>query len=257
MNTNMKIATRLILGFGLVQLLLIATTIMGITRMASMQSNMHKITGVNNVQTKLITAMRLTVYERAIALRSLALVREESLMQPQADRVNEQAAKYRELEAELLRTIDSKDSNADKIKAMMGNIKRFEQQAVPLMDNALERGMSYASQESAHILMNDLLPVQKKWMDELDALIDFQDKQNEQDTVEAESAYHRALWLMLGMGVLAAVVGMVAAFKITHRLIGQLGGEPDYAAPPAIRICQLVPRCRQARCKRPLPQWRS
>ncbi len=116
---NMKIATRLGLGFGLVLVFLIAITLMGIYRMASMQTNMHKITRVNNVQAKLITAMRLTVYERAIALRNLALVREEDLMQPQADRVAEQAAKYVELETELLKMTDNGETESVQVKAMM------------------------------------------------------------------------------------------------------------------------------------------
>jgi methyl-accepting chemotaxis protein len=227
---NLKIAHRLFLGFAIVLVLLIASTGLGINRMSSIQESMHKITRVNNVKTKLITSMRLTVYERGIALRNLALVKEEDLMKPQADRVAEQARIYADLEAELIAMFNDGDVDSEKGRAMLTSIKQYEQEALPLMQKALDLGLNYASQEATMVLMNDLLPVQRKWMGALDALISFQDKTNDQDTLAAENAYSNARIMMLVMGAFAVLIGVMAAWRITNRLTDQLGGEPDYAA---------------------------
>ena len=226
----MKIGTRLGLGFTLVLLLLIASTMLGINRMAMIQDHLHKITRINNQETKLITAMRMTVYERGLAMRNLALMNEEELMKQQVVLIKAQARQYSETEAELLKMFTSEEGGNPEGKALLDKIKSHETASLPLITKAIEFGMDYKPFEASKVMMEELLPVQNKWMDALDALIGMEEKLNEQDTVDTENAYFSARMMMLGMGLAAVLWGVITAFQLTRRLTKQLGGEPDYAA---------------------------
>ncbi len=98
---NLKIGTRLGAGFAIVLLLLATIAALGISRMALMEGRMEEITKVNDVEAKLADTMLVTVFDRAIALRNLALMTEESEMAPEAARVREQATKYADAEEKL------------------------------------------------------------------------------------------------------------------------------------------------------------
>jgi methyl-accepting chemotaxis protein len=79
-------------------------------------------------------------------------------------------------------------------------------------------------------MVKEIRPVQKKWMEALDALGQLEDKQNTQSQVDAEAAFANARNFMLVLLALAVVMGVAAAVVITRGLLKQLGGEPGYTA---------------------------
>ncbi|MDB5729466.1 MAG: methyl-accepting chemotaxis protein, partial [Noviherbaspirillum sp.] len=79
---KMKVGTRLGLAFALVLILLTAITALGIFRMSQIQDRLERITHVNNVQISYANEMRLTVYDRAVALRNLLLISDPAKWAP-------------------------------------------------------------------------------------------------------------------------------------------------------------------------------
>ena len=79
---KMKVGKRLGLGFALVLILLMAVTILGITRMAQIQGRLEKIVNVSNVETRLVSDMRAIVYDRMVSLRNLTLLTDPDDMAP-------------------------------------------------------------------------------------------------------------------------------------------------------------------------------
>lgn len=235
---GMKTGTRLGLGFAVVLVLLIAIAALGINRMAQMQENLHKITRTSNVKVKFITSMRMTVFERGIALRNLALIKEDTLFQPQVDRINEQTKSYREIEENLIKLVASSEGETKDETSLLSKIKENEKIALPLVDKAVDLSVNYKSQEATRVLFDELLPVQNAWMESLDAFVDLAGKKTEEDTTDAESSVSVARTLMLVMGVIAVLIGIASAFKITRYLLNQLGGEPEYAVFIATQISE-------------------
>ena len=90
---NLNIGARLGIAFALVLAMLTVVTILGLSRMAHIQDNLHDISN-NNVQTELAASMRYTVADRMIALRNIALLDEEAERRPELERIKTQAARY-------------------------------------------------------------------------------------------------------------------------------------------------------------------
>lgn len=234
--SNMKVATRLGFGFTLVSVFLVVMTALGLARMAQIQDRLRDIAEVNNVQSKLASNMYLTITERALALRNLILLTQESEEEIEIKRISDQAKKYAETQEKLEKLYASLPDTTAKEKALLAEIKEQAVVAEPFIAKALNLIRDQKKEDAYKLLRFEFRPVQKKWWDMLRELMSIKEKQNEQAALEAEKAYSNARNLMLAFGALALLVSVAAALLITRGLLKQLGGEPNEAVDIAGKI---------------------
>ncbi|HYD79518.1 MAG TPA: methyl-accepting chemotaxis protein [Paucimonas sp.] len=234
--SNKTVGTRLTLGFSLVLVLLIAMAVLGITRMAQIQERLEKVVNVKNVETRLVIDMRAIVKDRTVSLRNLSLLTDADDMKPEIDRIKEQTAKYAEFEQKISTMFDGEPTTTAEEKTILATIKEQNAAAVPLIEKAIGLWLENKPEDATKILIKEIRPVQKKWMEALDELVALEDKLNERAAVEARQAFGSARTFMISLGLLAVIAGTVAGFAIARSILRQLGGEPVYAAKIAGQI---------------------
>jgi methyl-accepting chemotaxis protein len=101
---------------------------------------------------------------------------------------------------------------------------------MPAIAKASELYLAAKPEDATRVMVKEIRPVQKKWMEALDQLGQLEDKQNAQSQVDAEDAFKNARNFMLALLALAVAMGVAAAWVITRGLLKQLGGEPSYTA---------------------------
>src|ERR1700751_5021731 len=99
--SNMKVSTRLGLGFSLVLVFLVAVTVVGISRMAQIQDRLDHVVGVNNVVSRLVIDMRTNVSDRVTSLRILTLLTDPGDMESDMNRIKDLATKYDDAQKKL------------------------------------------------------------------------------------------------------------------------------------------------------------
>lgn len=224
----MKVGTRLGLGFALVLFFLVAVTVVGILRMAQIQDRLDHVVSVNNVVTRLVIDMRNNVGDRISSLKILTLMTDPADMEPEMNRIKEQAEKYAEAQKKLSNKFATDASPQE--RALLAQIKEQEALAMPAIAKASQLWLANDAESATRVLIKEIRPPQKKWMEALDQLAALEDKMSAQAKAEAEAGFRNARTFMLLLGVVAAVLGMLAAWVITRGLLRQLGGEPDYTA---------------------------
>ncbi|MCU6434890.1 methyl-accepting chemotaxis protein [Undibacterium sp. Jales W-56] len=233
---NMKVSTRLTIGFGLVLSLLLTVLLLGVNRMAQMQNRMEEIANVNNVESKLASTMYLTITERALALRNLILLSEEAEIQIEVNRIKAQAKKYAEAEEKLEKMIAADPNNPPDQLALLNKIKEQSKLSEPYIAKGTELGLRKLGDDAYKLLRFEFRPVQKKWWEMLNEFISTKEKQTTQAITDAEKSYESARSLMFVFGGAALLIGVTAAYLIVRSLLKQLGGEPQYAAQIAEKI---------------------
>jgi methyl-accepting chemotaxis protein len=224
----MKVGTRLRLGFALVLVLLVVVTAVGIVRMAQIQDRLDHVVGVNNVVTRLVIDMRNNVSERVASLRTLTLMTSADDMEPELNKFKDQTGKYNELEKKLEARFALESSQQE--KKLLAQIKESEGVAMPAIAKASELYLANNAMDATRVMIKEIRPAQKKWMEALDQLATLEDKQNSQSQADAEASFGNARNFMIVMLLVAVGLGMAAAWVITRSLLKQLGAEPAYTA---------------------------
>jgi methyl-accepting chemotaxis protein len=224
----MKVGMRLGLGFALVLFFLVGVTVVGIVRMAQIQDRLDHVVGVNNVVTRLVIDMRGNVSDRINSLRILTMMSSPDEMEADMNRIKAQTAKYNEIEKKLTDKFALESSPQE--KALLAQVKEHEGVAMPAIAKASELWLASKAEEATRVMIKEIRPAQKKWMDALEQLATLEDKLNTQSQIDAEEAFKNARNFMLLLGLAAVAMGIMAAVVITRGLLKQLGGEPDYTA---------------------------
>ena len=226
--SNMKVGTRLGLGFTLVLFFLVAVTFLGIMRMGQIQDRLDRVVGMNNVVTRLVIEMRTNVADRITSLRILTLMSDPADMEQDMNKIKDLARKYSEAETKLTAKFASGASAEE--KALLAKIKDHESAAMPAIAKASDLWLASKAEEATRVMIKEIRPVQKKWMEALDQLATLEDKINNTAVADAESSYKSSRLTMLALGGVAIALGLIAALVITRGLLKQLGAEPDYTA---------------------------
>jgi methyl-accepting chemotaxis protein len=225
---NKKVGVRLGLGFALVLVLLVVVTVVGILRMAQIQHRLDHVVSVSNVVTRLVVDMRNNVSERVTSLRTLTLMTDPADMEPELKRFKEQTAKYDVLQQKLASKFSVEATREE--KALLAQIKDAEAVAMPAIAKASQLYLANNAMDATRVMVKEIRPAQKKWLEALDQLGAMEDKQNAQSQTDAEAAFASARNFMLGLLTLAVAIGIAAATVITRGLLKQLGAEPGYTA---------------------------
>ncbi|WP_075791452.1 methyl-accepting chemotaxis protein [Massilia putida] len=239
MNINqLRVSSRLGIGFGLMSVLLVVVSVLGLNRMAFIKSQADDITKINNVEARLASVMDLTVTERALALRNLILLdsANKKEVQMEIDRVGEQSKKYANAARDLDTMFSSIPSTTDKEKELLKQIGEQAALAASFYPRAVQLALDGKKDEAYQLVRFEFRPVQKKWWALLRELAAFEQQLNDVALSDADNAYRSARTLMITFGVLALATGGLAAWLISRGLLRQLGGEPTEAVRVAGQI---------------------
>ncbi|TAJ81697.1 MAG: chemotaxis protein, partial [Gallionellaceae bacterium] len=222
---NMKVGTKLGLGFAAMIVMLIAVAAIGIANMHNIQTELNDV--VNDKYPKTVWANNIVggVNTIARAMRNMLLESDPGRIQKDMDRVIGQRAIIKENLAKLEDKIRSSEG-----KAILGQVKESRAKYVEQQDKFLKMVKEGKQSEAKTFLFSEMREIQAVYLENIEKLIEFQNEQMKKTGDEAHTAAQSALTLIIVLALIAIIVGIVIAIMIVRGLMKQLGGEPDYAA---------------------------
>jgi methyl-accepting chemotaxis protein len=204
--------------------------------MRHIQDRMDEITQVNDVKSQLAATMDLAVTERALALRNMILLQDDSEIRNEAKRIADQEKKYAEAQDKLVQMIGTRATATAEEKSTLEQIQQQALLAAPIIKQAAALVQDKRQDEAYKLLRSELRPVQKKWWDLLRSLRAIEEKNNAAALLTSASSYSEARMLMLVIGAVALTVSVTAALLISRSIVRQLGCEPNEAVAIAGQI---------------------
>ena len=213
MLTNLKIGTRLAVGFALVLALLLAIAGVGLNRMGAMGADTDKIVTHYYVQDSLAHDMAEQIFVVSRLIRTVLLMENPADRKTNADRIAKARVAYDELAEKLTASAQSPEAKAiladiatQLVKARQGNGKVL---ALALAGN---------DKEANRILFGEARASTQALQDGLTKAATFFDEQLTKAHQRATAAHRQAVILVTGAVAFALVLGAFLAFLITRSI---------------------------------------
>ncbi len=222
---NMKVATRLGLGFGVILVLVAAVAFIGISNIRQVNENINRI--VDDLFPKTIQANYVidNVNIIARAMRNILLVEDQSTTLRELNRVEEAKKQIVLNLEELERSITS-----DKGVRLLAATKDARSTYMGGQERFLSLAREGRRQEAEDLLLREIRQLQGRYLDAVVNLIEYQTDLMKEQGTRAQGAATSATTQLLVLSVIAVLVGIGVGVWIVGGLMRQLGGEPDYAA---------------------------
>ncbi|MBK1712911.1 methyl-accepting chemotaxis protein [Rubrivivax gelatinosus] len=224
MFSNLKVATRLALGFGVVILLLLAISVLSVLRLASVNDATVLITKDRLPKALLANEMLLRTVDNGRRVRSMLLATSDAEAEALKLKVQENRAANGELLARIDKLI-STEKGRELFKVVAEKRAALNDKYEPLFAAIkADKAQALAYQKS------EFSPANQALEQSLKVIVAFQEDLMNQGASSAETTYQQTRTLIIGLALLAVAVAVAVAYFITRGLLKLLGGEPDYAA---------------------------
>jgi methyl-accepting chemotaxis protein len=228
---NLKLGQRLALGFGLVLMLLLSVSILGVVGMTQVQNRLEDIAFVNNKQAALAGVMQNAVNQMAVRSRDVILydgVRKRGAR----DGVNQARKSYDAAEEELGRMFSTIVDTTQEEHDLFSKLKTMKSSTLPLITKVVELGTSDMGEDAARLQGTEVDGPQRQWLETLAVLVELESKNSTQAAEEAQGDFARSRVLMVMLCAIGVGLGIIAAWFITRSITVPIAR--------AVRIAQTV-----------------
>lgn len=227
----MRIATRLYLGFGMLLVLLVGVTLVGIREVSFIDSTLTLVNEVDSKKQRYAINFRGSVHDRAIAIRdAVSPVISASERSKHLNDIRQLADFYLE-SARLMEALFATDSSTTPTeRQLLADIKNIESTTLGLMDQTLALLQDNEIDQAQKFVQTDVAAAYTGWLASINAFIDHQEAEINKKLEMVRSGSGGFATLMLVVTTIAVVLGMLLSFNLVTWLTRTIGGEPAVAA---------------------------
>ena len=178
---------RLYAGFAAVLVLMLVLTIIGITKVNTIDGALTQITDVNSVKQRYAINYRGSVHDRAISVRDIVIAQNDAQIDEFLQDIATLAAFYSESEQGMQKMISSGVSFSDTEQALLAKIENVQSSTLPLIDMLVELKRNEDNELAKEILLSEARPAFSDWLAAINEFIDYQEAANQEETPVARN----------------------------------------------------------------------
>src|SRR5208337_568591 len=205
--TNLKLRTKLLLGFGLTIVLVAIVTFIGTSRMDLLNDKVNGIVQVRMPQMNMFYEIMKDYDVIARSARNIALTSDGGVRQKQ----KENLAKAKTDLTDTLNKLEPTLST-DKGKETFAGMKEALTAVVQLSEKAAALGAANKLEEAADVIINEILAPQSKMLQQLETFVRLGQELSMKDGEASAQAASGGKALLLFLGAAASVLGLLMAF---------------------------------------------
>ena len=220
--SDLRIGTRVGIGFCAVIALTVALTAIGVVRVGSINASMHEISDANAVKQRYAINFRGSVHDRAIALRDVVLEADKSAVQGQLDLIRKLANNYATSAAPLNKMFAEPDGSSAEEREALAKINEVESRAMPLTAKVIELRLADDAVQAKALLLAQARPAFVEWLASINKLIDMEEEKNRLASGNAIAVAGSFRTLMLALCGFSILAGVVIAWRIARGIVAPI-----------------------------------
>jgi methyl-accepting chemotaxis protein len=231
---QVKVATRLALGFGLLLLSLVLVGALALNKFSLLTTKLDTLINNRMVKITQFTELKDKLQSVARITRTVALIEDVKDAQAQADRIPPLRTRSLELLAQLDKTVVLPKS-VELLKIVQNNREAYDAD----IDAAIKLGLTGKPEDAkaaTEILLSKVAPRQDLIFKALDDSVAVQQELAQAAGAEARAAVASGEAWVLGITGIAIVLGLLLAWTIARSITRALGAEPDEVSQAVARV---------------------
>jgi methyl-accepting chemotaxis protein len=234
-KSRLTIATRLIAGFGIVLIALVALTAIAIGRVETVRARLDDVIDVNGVKQRYAINFRGSVHDRSIAIRDVTLVDPQELPSV-IEHIRSLAAMYEDNDKPLAAIYAERTDITSQEREIYARVNAARSRSMPLIDQVISLQQAGDTQGARKVLLDQARSALVEWLAAVNALIDYQDQLSQQEAAEARTISTDFKLLMSSLTLIICAFGAVIVYLLVRHITKALGAEPDEVAAVAESI---------------------
>ncbi|CAN7256226.1 methyl-accepting chemotaxis protein [Pseudoduganella sp. LjRoot289] len=214
---DLRIGTRLGIGFGLLLTLLVGVATLGLNGMDRANEQMHHVVDVNLYKIGLLEDMAASTHIVSRVIRTIALLSDEEAARNEHRKIDAARATYNTA-ATTLEKLPLDDAG----KAFVADIATLRAATRPFNDKFLELAKTDKDAAVA-LLLREVIPMNAKWQKAIDDYADLQRQKSKNEQQSAFESYGFARKLMLAVSAAAVLFGALAAWLLSRSITRPIG----------------------------------
>jgi len=212
MFKDMKVGTRLALGFVAVLMLMIVISAISLSRLSAIKADLSAVTG--EAPERLANNLRDLARYQAIALRDAVMQDDVAFKKKEFDQMKKARADY----DRISQTLSAMLTAGDETKVAFDNAVAALAAVKAPMEKAIDRSLSDDMPGSAQVVRDELRPVQLAHIAALDKVVESIQQASNVRNQEADASYRQAVGLIKILSVAALGLGTVIAWRIRRSI---------------------------------------
>jgi methyl-accepting chemotaxis protein len=216
----MKISQKLYISFGIMIVLMVIVTVVGINRVGFIDKTLQEIVEVNSVKQRYAINFRGSVHDRAIAIRDVVLS-SDSQSKLFQDSINDiqKLEQFYEKSAKSMDKIFSNKNNVDQKEIeILQSIKEVEKQTLPLVSQIIDLKKAGEDIKAQELLLSQASGQFTLWLKVINQFIDYEESKNQVATPQARDVASGFSTTMIVILLLSTVIGTLIAYFISQQL---------------------------------------
>ncbi len=205
---NVKIGTRLAIGFGIILAILMAVTVGGMLLSKSSRSDLVQVIDAAQAKTLLAADMKALALEQSAVLRNIGLHSEIKAMQAEEDRARSLGKSLDDAREKMSRFVRTPEE-----KAILDELNKLDKDVEGPVRQAIGLSTSFRNDEAAKILIGEMDPIVQKMLMVLGRLVELQKSANKVEVAQAiQSGDQQALVIYVVEGVVLLIAATLAVW---------------------------------------------
>lgn len=214
MISQMKVGTRLTVGFALLLFFSAALIVVGLNRMALIQSNFETVVNSDFAKIALVNKMRDAVRFQMLSLRDVVMQEDPSFKKKELKLMKEARKDYQSAAEQLAPLVVHTE-----LSTLVDALRTTEEKVKEANSAVLEFSLNDQHKEAGEAVREKARPEQLKLIEQLEELLKHLDAGAKITADEAAQAYKTAASVMVTIGILAIALGMLIALAITRSIV--------------------------------------
>ena len=221
---QLRIGTRLAIGFGVILISLVLILIFGSVLSANNRKTMMKGIELSHTKTALAATMKTSMLEGGLAIRNIGLQTDLGEIEKQKLILKNQRTRFTEARDKLV----ALGLTANE-KSILDQVASLDQQVDAPTKEAFKMLVSFNGEEAVKLIATQIDPLQQKALVEISKLVDLQDAASVELSTTAENSASKLIGVLTAVGAVVLLAGVAFSMILTRSITRPLSEAVEIA----------------------------